>query len=139
MNKINKFFENAPMWQIYIFGWISTGTFVASIFYGFQFIGAAAVDINLSLINCIKMGAMTGLLLGLMIMFMISMMRKSRIFWDYSKVVGELIEKAETKETLQSIFDNEFQDLRKKCQGGPQIPEITRLYAVMITKFKYIN
>jgi hypothetical protein len=139
MKKLNKFFENAPMWQIYIFGWLFTGAFVASIFYGFQFIGATATDINFSLINCIKMGAMTGLLFGLMLMLMISMMRKSQIFWYYSKVVEELIEKAETKETLQSISDNEFKDLRGKCQGGPQIPELNRLYTIIKTKHKYIK
>jgi hypothetical protein len=68
---------------------------------------------------------------------MFSMMRKSTIFWDYAKLVEGLIENTETKESLQSLFDNEFQDLRKKCQGGPQIPELNRLYTIIKTKYKY--
>jgi hypothetical protein len=93
----------------------------------------------LSGINCIAMGAITGILFGLMFMLMFSMSRKSQIFWDYAKVVEKLIENAETKEALQSLFDNEFQDLRKKCQGGPQIPELNRLYSIIKTKYKYIK
>jgi hypothetical protein len=93
----------------------------------------------LSGINCTAMGAITGILFGLMFSLMVSMMRKSQIFWDYAKVVEKLIENAETKEALQSLFDNEFQDLRKKCQGGPQIPELNRLYTIIKTKYKYIK
>lgn len=140
MKKINSFLDKAPLWQIYIFGWFFTGSFVALIFYGFQFVDIDTnSQIDFSGIKYIKIGAMAGLLFGLMFMLMFSMMRKSQIFWDYAKVVEDLIENANTKESLQSIFDTEFQGLRKKCQGGPQIPELNRLYTIMKTKFKYVN
>jgi hypothetical protein len=138
MKKINNFFDRAPLWQIYIAGWFFTGYIVASIFYGFQFIDPPNPNKFFSGINCIKMGAMSGVLFGLMFSLMVSMMRKSQIFWDYAKVVEGLIESAKTKTEIQSIFENEFQDLRKKCQGGPQIPELNRLYTIMKTKIQYI-
>jgi hypothetical protein len=139
MNKINQFFDKSPLWQIYIFGWFFTGAFVAALFYGLQLIDPPNSKMLITGINCIKMGALTGILFGLMIMLMVSMMRKSQIFWDYAKVVEELIEAAKTKDELTSIFNTEFQELRKKCQGGPQIPELNRLYTIMKTKIQYIN
>jgi hypothetical protein len=139
MKNLNNFLDKAPLWQIYIFGWFLTGTFTASIFYGFQLIDPPNSKMLITGINCIKLGAITGILFGLMFMLMFSMSRKSQIFWDYAKVVEGLIENAETKEALQSIFDNEFQDLRKKCQGGPQIPELNRLYTILKTKYKYVK
>ena len=140
MNKLNNFLEKAPLWQVYIFGWFFTGGFMAILFYGIQFIDKDPnIQIDFSGINCIKVGATAGLLFGLMFMLMFSMMRKSQIFWDYAKVVEELIENANTQESLQSILENQFQDLRKKCQGGPQIPELNRLYTIMKTKYKYVK
>jgi len=139
MNKINQFFDKSPLWQIYIFGWFFTGAFVAALFYGLQLIAPPNSKMLITGINCIKMGALTGILFGLMIMLMVSMMRKSQIFWDYAKVVEELIEAAKTKDELTSIFNTEFQELRKKRQGGPQIPELNRLYTIMKTKIQYIN
>lgn len=138
MKKLNTFLDKAPLWQIYIFGWLFTGVFVAFLFYGFQFIDPDP-NHDLSGVNCIKIGALSGVLFGLMFMLMFSMMRKSQIFWDYAKVVEDLIENANTKDELQSIFDNQFQELRKKSQGGPHYIERNRLYTIMKTKYTYIN
>ena len=139
MKRLEKFLDKAPLWQIYIFGWLFTGAFTASIFYGFQLIDPPNSKMLITGINCIKIGATTGLLFGLMFTLMFSMSRKSQIFWEYAKVVENLIEESNTQESLQSIFDNEFQDLRKKCQGGPQIPELNRLYTILKTKYKYVK
>jgi hypothetical protein len=139
MKKLNNFLDKAPLWQVYIFGWLFTGLWVAAIFYGFQLIDPPNSKMLITGINCIKMGALLGLLFGLMVMLMVSMMRKSTIFWEYAKVVEALIDDTTTKDDLDSIFKNEFQDLRKKCQGGPQIPELNRLYTIMKTKYKYVK
>ena len=138
MKRLNDFFEKAPLWQIFIFGWIFLGGFVAILFYGSQFIIDPNNQLVFSGIQCIKIGAAGGLLFGLMFVLMVSMTRKSIIFWEYSKEVEALIDGAATRKELVSIFENEFQDLRKKCQGGPQIPELNRLYTVMKTKIKYV-
>ena len=139
MKHLNNFLEKAPLWQVYIAGWFLTGSFMAAMFYGFQYIGVTSPELDFSGIKCIKIGAMSGLLFGLMFTLIFSMMRKSQIFWDYAKVVEVLIENANTKDELESIFKMEFQNLRRKCQGGPQIPELNRLYTIMKTKYKYIK
>lgn len=138
MNKINQFFDKAPLWQIYIFGWFASGTIVAAMFYFLQMIDAASPELVITGDKCIKIGATSGLLFGLMFMLMNSIMRKSQAFWDYTKEVEKLIDEAQTKDQLQSILENEFQELRSKCQGGPQIPELNRLFTIMKTKAKYI-
>ena len=140
MKKLNAFLDKAPLWQIYIFGWFFTGAFIAFLFYVIEpLISANPAKTIFSAEVCLKMGALSGLLFGLMFMLMFSMMRKSIIFWEYAKEVENLIEDAKTKDELQSILENQFQDLRKKCQGGPQIPELNRLFTIMKTKAKYIS
>lgn len=128
------------MWQIYIAFWFITGGFTGSLFYAVQFDArlTTSPELDFSGINCIKIGALLGLLFGLMFTLLISSMRKSQIFWTRADEVEALIKLAETKEGLQSIYENEFQDLRKKCQGGPQILELNRLYTIMKTKYKYV-
>jgi len=139
MKKLNNFIDKAPLWQIFIVGWFFSSVFIASNIYVFNLIEPSSTKLIISGINCIKIGIIMGILIGFMFMIMLSMGRESQIFWDYSKEVESLIDKAETKESLQSIFDNEFQDLREKCWGGPQIQELNRLYTIIKTKNKYIN
>lgn len=128
------------LWVIFIAGCFLTGALTASIFYGFQLIDPLDSKMLISGINCIKISTVMGILFGLIIMLSIAIMRKSQIFWEYAKVVANLIENAETKESLQLIYHNEFQELRKKCQGGPQqITELQRLYTIMQTKIKYVQ
>ena len=137
MKKLNNFLDKSPLWQVYIFGWLFTGAFTASIFYGFQLIDPPNSKMLITGINCIRIGALAGILFGLMFMLMFSMMRKSTKFWDYSKVVESLINKAETKDELGSIYKGEFQSLRELAQGGPHLSELTRQYTIMQTKYKY--
>jgi hypothetical protein len=139
MKRLNNFLDKAPLWQVYIFGWFFAGSLFASLFYGLQLIGATSPELLITGINCIKIGAITGILFGLMIMLMVSMMRKSQKFWDYAKVVEELIDKEETQTGLNSIFNNEFQSLRKLSQGGPHIHELNKQYQTMKIKYKYVK
>ena len=77
MKTLNYFFEKAPLWQIFVLIWFLTGVLItAPIFYGLQKIGATNPELDFSGMNCIKLGAGVGLLLGLISMFMVSMMRK---------------------------------------------------------------
>jgi hypothetical protein len=134
MKSINNFFDKAPLWKIYIFGWALTGLFTFSMFECVTFLVRGTV---LPTIVNLKIGATTGILLGLMFMLMISITRKSNKFWNYSKEVESLIDKAETKEELGSIYKDEFQSLIELAQGGPHQYELKRQYAIMQTKYKY--
>ena len=140
MKKLNNFLDKAPLLQIYIFGYFVTGLFVASLFYFIPRIESTDQStLVFSGINCIKMGALSGILFGLMFVLMISLTRKSQKFWEYAKEVEALLEKTETKDELQSIFDNEFQTLRKLCQGGSQIGELQKHYQTLKVKYKYVK
>jgi hypothetical protein len=136
MKSINNFFNKAPLWKIYIFGWALTGLFT---FAMFELIPILISGTVLPTIVNFKIGATTGILFGLMVMLMTSMIRKSDKFWDYSKEVESLIDKAETKESLDLIFKNEFQSLRELSQGGHHYVELKRQHAIMQTKHKYLK
>jgi DNA-binding cell septation regulator SpoVG len=130
MKAINNFFEKAALWKVYIVGWFFTGLFMTSMFFFLP----STPDLDLSLVKCIKVGAMSGLVFGGMVTAMVSMMRKSGRFWDFAHEV----ESAETREELESIFNNEFQDLLKMGMGRPHSQELTKLYHIMKTKHKYL-
>jgi hypothetical protein len=139
MKRLNNFLDKAPLWQVYIFGWFFTGAFTTFLFYvPVPLIAANTAKTIFSAEVCLKIGAMSGLLFGLMFMLIISMMRKSTIFWSYAKEVEKFINEANSKDALELILENQFEYLRKKCQGGPQIPELNRLYTIMKTKYKYL-
>lgn len=133
MKTLNTFFEKAPLWQVYIFGWLFTAGFT---FLLFQFFPDGTESVRNWITN-LKIGALMGLPFGLMVFLMASMARKSTKFWDYAKEVEALIDGAETQEKLQSIADNEFQTLMNLHQGHPHGTELHRLWAILKTKYKY--
>ena len=136
MKKINNFIDGAPLWWIYIFGVIFIGGFTFCLFE----ILPSANSINpLTTMTNIKIGLILGLIFGLMITLMTSMMRKSTKFWDLSKILEDKIDLAETKKSLDDIYNNDFQILKELGQGRPHYDEIRRLYTIMKTKYKYVS
>ena len=133
MKTINNFFDKAPLWQTFIFGWLFTSAFT---FLLFQFM-PDGTELPRNLVVNLKIGASMGIPFGLMVMLMTSMGRKSNKFWNYAEEVEALIEVAETKESLQSIFDNEFKTLQNLQQGHPHGSKLKELYAILKTKYKY--
>jgi hypothetical protein len=133
MKAINYFFDKAPLWQTFIFGWLFTGGFT---FLLFQFFPDGTELPRNWFVN-LKIGFFLGIPFGTIILLMTSMSRKSDKFWNYAKEVEDLIENVETKEALQSIFDNEFQALQKLQMGHPHGSKLKELYAILKTKYKY--
>jgi hypothetical protein len=134
MKRINHFFEKASLWKVYVVGWFLTGLFMASMFYLLP--SSPALDMSLG--KCLKVGAMAGLMFGGMLTAMTSMMRKSSVFWEFAHEVEDKVEKANTKVELESIFENEFQELKKMSMGIPHSQELNKLYHIMKTKHKYL-
>ena len=134
MKTVSNFLEKASLWKVYIAGWFFTGLFMFSLFSLFP----SSSDLDFSIGNCLKVGALSGLVFGGMMTAMVSMMRKSSNFWDFSHEVEAKVEAANTKVELESIFDNEFQELRKMSMGRPHSQELTKLYHIMKTKHKYL-
>jgi hypothetical protein len=136
MKKINNFFDKAPLWEIYIFGVVFIGGFT---FCLFELIPKSNSINPLTTVINIRIGLMLGLIFGLMITSMVSMMRKSTKFWDLSKIIEDKIDLSETKESLDEIFNNDFQTLKELGQGRPHYNELSRLYTIMKTKYKYVS
>lgn len=135
MKKINYIFDEAPLWQTFIFGWVFTGVFTFLLFQFFP----DGTELPRNWFTNLKIGFFMGIPFGLMTMLTGSMSRKSNKFWNYAKEVEALIDAAETKEALQSIFDNEFQTLRDLQQGHPHGTELTKQYTQLKTKYKYVK
>ena len=135
MKKINNFFDKAPLWEIYIFGVVFTGGFT---FCLFEFLPTSNSINPLTTIINIRISLILGLIFGLMITLMVSMMRKSTKFWDLAKILEDKIDLSETKESLDDIYNNDFQILKESGQGHPHYNEIKRLYTIMKTKYKYV-
>jgi hypothetical protein len=79
---MNNFLNKAHLFKVFIAGWIFTVILFIFLFFLFE-----------SKIDGWIFGAIAGVPFGIMFMLMISLQRKSSKFWDYSKVVEELIDK----------------------------------------------
>ena len=90
-------------------------------------------------VTSLKFSSLMAIPFTLMVFLVFSMSNKSQKFWDYSKEVHALIDKAETQEELGSIYKNEFQTLRDLAQGGAHLHELTKQYTILQTKYKYVK
>lgn len=135
MKTINKFFEEAHLFKVFLFGFLTIGGFTYSVTQDIASNELIQNPVNVSL----RLAILFGLLFGSMLTFMTSMMRKSSKFWNYSKEVQVLIDNAETKEELGSIYKGEFQSLIELAQGGPHQSELKKQYAIMQTKYEYVK
>lgn len=135
VKKINNFFDKANLFKI----WLVLYPIISLIVYGFFYIGISLVDEVSKVTNplLLKIGLGIGFIFSLAAVTMISSMRKSIMFWNYSKHVEELIKNVNTKEELEKIYYNEYNELVDKCMGGPQIPKVMEIKTFIETRLKY--
>lgn len=137
MKTLNNFFEKAHLFKVWLVIYPILILFISSLFYGLEYIsGERTFTDN---INYLKFGVLMGIIFSWMFIIMTSMSRKSTIFWNYAEYFEELIYKTNTKEGLEKIWYNEFNELVKKCLGGAQIGEVKRLKTMIQTKYNYIK
>ncbi len=127
------------MWKVYIVSWFITALFTIICFTALRPAMTVEGDKFFSFYVILKIGALSGLLFGLMMTLMISMTRSSNKFWEYSEEVSKLIDEAETKEALNGIYNNEFKNLKDLMGGRPHLEEVKKLRAIMETKMKYVK
>lgn len=133
-DQIEKFFSTTSMWNVFLIGFLVTGTMGFSMF---KFI-PENVDV-LTTSTCLKIGGAFGLVFGAFWTLIVRGMRLNTKFWDYSKHVDELIQLAGNKKELVSIEKEEFAELVKMGQGGHHTEEIKKLYAVMKMKYSLLQ
>lgn len=137
MKILNNFFEKTHLFKVWLVVYPILILFLSSLVYGLDYISGENTFINN--FNYLKFGALMGIVFSWMFILMISMSRKSIIFWEYAKYFEELVDKTNTKEGLEKIWYNEYNELVTKCQGGSQIGEVKRLRTMIKTKYKYIK
>jgi hypothetical protein len=142
MKKLNEFLESSPHWVLFIFCWFLCTVVVAFTFYGMNAI-LPSEDPNyvnaFTPFACLKIGAGLGILFGLLMVLMIQTNGKSSIFWELARQLEAEIEETETKEQILSLYENKFNELRKRSLGGPHSTEIVRLDTIMQTRIKFLK
>ena len=137
MKILNNFFEKTHLFKVWLVIYPILILFISSLVYGLDYLSGENTFTNN--FNYLKFGALMGMVFSWMFVLMISMSKKSIIFWDHAKYFEELVDKTNTKEELEKIWYNEYNELVTKCQGGPQIGEVKRLRTMIKTKYKYIK
>lgn len=132
---INIFLEEAPMWQVFV------ATFCLFFILGFTTLSLFEIltSSGLNFLMNIKISISIAILMGGATSSLTMIARKSSVFWDLSKRLECKIDEAEDKETLNTLFETDFEDLKTKAFGKPHYEELRKLYAIMKTKFKYVK
>ena len=137
MKTLNNFFEKAHLFKVWLVLFPILIFFISSLFYGLDYLsGERTFTDNF---NYLKFGVLMGMVISWMFVIMISMSRKSIVFWNYAEYFEELVYKTNTKEGLEKIWYNEYNELISKCQGGAQIGEVRRLKTMIQTKYNCIK
>ena len=138
MKNLNNFFEKAHLFKVWLVIYPILILFISSLVYGLDYFSGEE-NLFTNNFNYLKFGVLIGMIFSWMFILMISMSRKSIIFWDYAKYLEELVDRTNTKEVLEKIWYNEFNELVNKCQGGAQIGEVRRLKTMIQTKYNCIK
>jgi hypothetical protein len=135
MKKINKFLSEANLFKVWLTLYPIVALFGSVLMYGLDtFIGDHSFG---KYINYFYFGALMSLPFTTLFTLSLSMGRKAEIFWNYAKYLEELVNNVKTKEELEHIWYNEYNELIDKYQGGVQIGEVKRIRAIIETRLKY--
>ena len=135
MKTLNNFFEKTHLFKVWLITYPVLILFISGLCYGLGYLSGESMFTND--FDYLKFGAFMGMVLSWMVILITSMERKSIIFWDYVKIIETLINNVKTKKELEDIWANEYQELIKNCQGGPQIGEVKRIKSIIETRYKY--
>ena len=138
MKTLNNFFEKAHLFKVWLVIYPILILFISSSVYGLDYFSGKETLFTNNF-NYLKFGVLMGMIFSWMFVLMISMSRKSIIFWNYAEYLEELVDRTNTKEALEKIWYNEFNELVNKCQGGAQIGEVRRLKTMIQTKYNCIK
>lgn len=131
-----KIIFESPLWAVFLIFLGPLTILTVTIFYLFDnLIG----DQTITLTGYLTLGPILGGMCSLLVVFIVSMIKMSDVFWQSAKEVHRLIDEAETPEALSSIFEKNFKELRKKSGGGPHHTELHRLHAIMDTKYRMLE
>jgi hypothetical protein len=125
MNKINKFFDEAPLWKVYIFGYISSFLIILLVPLTLDFMLNGKGSSFLSDIY-IMFSIGVSFLVVCLFVILVSNQRKNKRFWEKAKDVERLILTSKSLMQLDIIFDDDFKELKDLSFLGHQ-DELKRL------------
>jgi hypothetical protein len=125
MNKINKFFDEAPLWKVYIFGYISSFLIIFLVPLTLDFMLNGKGSSFLSDIY-IMFSIGVSFLVACLFVILVSNQRKNKRFWKKAKDVERLILTSKSLMQLDIIFHNDFKELKDLSFLGHQ-DELKRL------------
>lgn len=137
MKKINTFFDKASLLLVYPV--LSAIIFVIAFCTFYFFAEHIGSTLGQNVIILLKISAVMSAMMGIPFTGLVYMGRKSAEFWQAAKVLEEKIDKAETQKELQSLYDNDLKELRRKASGAPHYSETKKLTAIILTKAKYVK
>ena len=132
---IKLFIKEAPIWQIFTSIFLLIGIIL---FFGLTTLNLFFTS-NITTLSILKLSVSFGLFFGVTSVIASTIKRKSCEFWSAAEILECKIEVAKDKKSIDSLFKNDFQDLRKLCQGSPHNEEIIKLYTIMKTKYIYVK
>jgi hypothetical protein len=125
MNKINKFFDEAPLWKVYIFGYISSFLIILLVPLTLDFMlnrkGSSFLS-DLYVMFSIGVSFLVACLFNILTLNQ----RKNKRFWEKAKDVERLILTSKSLMQLDIIFDDDFKELKDLSFLGHQ-DELKRL------------
>lgn len=124
MKKLNDFFEKAPLWQIYIFGWVLTSLFTAGIFFGLD-------HERFPLIKALQIGATMGIIIGVMLMLSVSTMRGAQKFYEDCNILEDKVKAAKSREELGDLYFRDFTELRKRASHNHMYSRLREIHTRM--------
>ena len=131
MNKLNRFFEKSPLWQVYIFGWVFTSSFMAALFF---FLDGERFGV----IKSLQIGGTAGLLFGLMLMLMVSMMRTAQKFYRDCNILEDKVKAAQSREEIGDLFFRDFIELRKRAFHDEMYSRLREIHTRMQTMVGFL-
>jgi len=125
MNKINKFFDEAPLWKVYIFCYISSFLIILLVPLTLDFMlnrkGSSFLS-DLYVMFSIGVSFLVACLFNILTLNQ----RKNKRFWEKAKDVERLILTSKSLMQLDIIFHNDFKELKDLSFLGHQ-DELKRL------------
>lgn len=138
MNSLTKFTHETKLWKVFAINFAII--FVIGLFF-IMSIDLISIDIQeINLGKELIISSVIAFIFSYLITWLIGLARASVKFWEYSKVVAELIEKENSNlEEMERIFNVEFKKLKGMSMGEPHSREVLRLYTILNTKYKMVR
>lgn len=132
MKKINKFFDVAPLWQVYL---IMTVIFTVVFYFVFNSI----FIVKVKPIVVVNISILTSLFISSMYLLLVFTTRKSEEFLKKVKEIENNIDECNTKDELQNLYKTEVRPLYDKIWTIGQSSELKRVISVMEMKYKLLE